>query len=270
MIYCYLKGGLGNMMFQIFATKSLSTDRGTNCSFPNLHNLLNYLDVEKTYNPNLNHSQEYLKYLTFLRELDITPPQKKLQVINYPFEYSVLELPYGDFIVDGFFQSEKYFSQNRKKILDWCKISPHIKNIIETKYSDIISKKTTSIHVRRGDYIKFSNNHRLQTLEYFNNAINILKNDTEIFIVFSDDIKWCKENFSGNKFFFVENEKDYVEMYLMSLCKNNIISNSSFSWWPAWLNENDNKKVIGPINWFGPGLSNISDRDIIPSEWIKI
>ena len=97
-----------------------------------------------------------------------------------------------------------------------------------------------------------------------------MKPDTEIFVVFSDDIKWCKENFIGNNFYFVENEKDYIEMYLMSSCNNNIISNSSFSWWSAWINENENKKIIGPKNWFGPSLSNISDRDIIPLEWIKI
>lgn len=270
MIYCYLKGGLGNMMFQIFATQCMALDRNTKCSFPNLHNLLSYLDIEKTFNPDFNHSQEYLEHLTFLRKLDITPPQKKLQVINYPFEYSVLDLPTEDFILDGFFQSEKYFAHHRNKILEWCKISKYIQNIIETKYHDILPRKTTSIHVRRGDYLRFSNHHTVQQLEYFNNSIEILKNDTEIFVIFSDDIKWCKENFIGDNFLFIENEKDYVEIYLMSKCKNHIISNSSFSWWSAWLNENENKKVIGPKNWFGPSLSHVSDKDIIPSEWIKI
>lgn len=270
MIYCNLKGGLGNMMFQIFAVKSLSIDKNTNCSFPNLYDLLDFLNSEKTHNPELNHSHDYLKYLSFFKNLDTSAPQYDLKVVNYPFEYSELELPTGDFVIDGFFQSEKYFLHHREQILEWCKMSSYIENIIETKYSKILSKITTSIHVRRGDYLKFSNHHTVQTLEYFNKAINLLKNDTELFIIFSDDIEWCKENFIGDNFFFVENEKDYVEMYLMSFCKNNIISNSSFSWWSAWLNENDNKKVIAPTNWFGPSLSNISDVDIIPYKWIKI
>ena len=270
MIYCYLKGGLGNIIFQILATKSLAIDKGVDCSFPNLHNLLDYLNSEKTHNPEINHTHEYLKYLTLFKNLNTIPPKKQLEAFNYPFEYSTLDLPSDDFIINGFFQSEKYFVHNRNKILEWCKVSSEIMNIIESKYQHLILKKTTSIHVRRGDYVRLSGSHFVQNITYFNNAIQIMKDVTDVFVIFSDDIKWCKENFVGDNFFFVENEKDYIEMSLMSICNNNIISNSSFSWLSAWLNENENKKVIGPIRWFGPHLSNLSDKDIIPSEWIKI
>lgn len=270
MIYCNLKGGLGNMMFQILTTKSFAYDKGVDCSFPNLISLLNYLNSEKTYNPNLNHSHEYLKFLTLFKNLNTYPPHKEMKLFDFPFEYRHLDLPEDDFIINGFFQSEKYFKHNRDKILEWCEISSEIKDIIEKKYSHVLSKETTSIHVRRGDYVKFSNHHFVQNIDYFKNSIEVLKDITEIFVVFSDDIEWCKQNFIGNNFFFVENEKDYIEICFMSLCKNNIISNSSFSWWPAWLNNNKNKKVVGPVNWFGPNLSHTSDKDIIPSEWIKI
>jgi len=270
MIYCYLKGGLGNMMFQIVATKSIASDMGVDCSFPNLYNLINYLNSEKTHNPNLNHGHDYLKYLTLFKNLNTESPRTNLPLFNFPFEYKEIELPKDNFIIDGFFQTEKYFSHNREKILEWCEITQETYDEIRKKYQFIFDKKITSIHVRRGDYIKFSNHHYVQTLDYFYKAMDYLKNETDMFVIFSDDLDWCKKNFVGSNLFFVENEKDYIEMYMMSLCKNNIISNSSFSWWAAWLNNNEEKKVVGPSNWFGPNLSNVIDKDIIPSNWIKI
>ena len=94
-------------------------------------------------------------------------------------------------------------------------------------------------------------------------------NNCENFIIFSDDIKWCKNNFIGDKFTFIEGEKDYIDLWLMSLCNHNIIANSSFSWWGAWLNQNPNKKVIAPINWFGPEKK-LNPKDIYCKNWIKI
>ena len=89
------------------------------------------------------------------------------------------------------------------------------------------------------------------------------------FLIFSDDITWCKKNFIGDSFIFIENEVDFIDMYLMSMCINNIIANSTFSWWGAWLNKNKNKKIISPINWFGPAKP-LNIRDVIPHNWVKI
>jgi len=267
MIYCNLKGGLANMMFQIAATKSFSIDLGVDCSFPNLDNMINYLNIENTYNPKMNHADEYR--LVF-RNLKKDNPNKPIKTINFPFEYSNIFLPKNeDFFVDGFFQSEKYFKHNRDKILELFNVDLSIKKIIESKYSFLNNKKTTSIHVRRGDYIKYPNHHPIQSINYYMDCINMLEKDTDIFVIFSDDIEWCKENLKNDKCYFIENEKDYVELYLMSICNNNIICNSSFSWWGAWMNENKNKKVMGPKKWFGPAITHSSD-DIIPEEWIKL
>lgn len=266
MIYCNLKGGLGNMLFQIASTKSISIDKNMDCSFPNLKNHLEYLNSENTYNPKLKHSTEYLK---LFKNLSTTAPTESVNVVEYPFEYSVLDYNYENVSLDGFFQSEKYFKHNRGEILKLIDFSFINKNYIEGKYNFIKNKKTTSIHVRRGDYVNYPNLHPTQSLEYYEQSIDILKNKTEIFLIFSDDIIWCKENIELENAIYIENEKDYIEMYLMSLCDNNIISNSSFSWWGAWLNENSNKIVIGPLKWFGNDIQH-NTGDILPDNWIKL
>ncbi len=266
MIYCNLKGGLGNMLFQIAATKSISIDKGTECSFPNLYHHLEYLNSENTYNPKLKHSNEYLK---LFKNLPTTELSEIVNVVEYPFEYTVLDYNYENVVIDGFFQSEKYFKHNRGEILKLIDFSFICKYYIESKYNFIKNKKTSSIHVRRGDYVNYPNLHPTQPLEYYGQSIDILKNKTEIFIIFSDDIIWCKENIKLENAIYIENEKDYIELYLMSLCDNNIISNSSFSWWGAWLNENQNKIVIGPSKWFGNDIQH-NTGDILPDNWIKL
>jgi hypothetical protein len=266
MIYCNLKGGLGNMLFQIAATKSISIDKNMYCSFPNLKGHLEYLNSENTYNPKLKHSNEYLK---LFKNLPTTTPTESVNIVEYPFEYSDLDYNYENVVIDGFFQSEKYFKHNRSEILKLIDFSFISKNYIEDKYNFIKNKKTTSIHVRRGDYVNYPNLHPTQSLEYYEQSIEILKNETEIFLIFSDDIIWCKENIKLENAIYIENEKDYIELYLMSLCDNNIISNSSFSWWGAWLNENPNKIVIGPLKWFGIDIQH-NTGDILPNNWIKL
>jgi hypothetical protein len=265
MIYCNLKGGLGNMLFQIAATKSIAIDNNTDCSFPNLESHIQYLNSEKTYNPRLNYGGEYM---SLLKNLNVLKPTTN-KLVTYPFNYIQSPSFSEDVIIDGFFQSEKYFSHNRTEILNFIKPTPEIISIINDKYGNVLKRKCTSIHVRRGDYVRHPNHHPVQTLEYYNGAINTLKDKTETFIVFSDDIEWCKINLNFDNVIYIEGEKDYIELYLMSLCDNNITSNSSFSWWGAWLNENENKTVIGPNKWFGPAI-NHDTSDIIPETWIKM
>ncbi len=269
MIYCNLKGGLGNMLFQIAAVKSLAIDNQREFSFPNLNSHLGYLTYDNVYNPKLNYAYEYLLYFNKFKSLKTNPPTNGFKTIRYPFEYLDIPLPNDDVFVDGFFQSEKYFVHNRKQILELFEIDNDIKESIKLKYCDLLILKTSAIHVRRGDYVNHPNHHPTQDLEYYLKGMNILKPMTDKFVIFSDDIEWCKENLIGDDIIYIENEKDYIEMYLMSLCDNNIISNSSFSWWGAWLNKYENKMVIGPTKWFGSAIQN-NTNDIIPDSWIKI
>ena len=140
---------------------------------------------------------------------------------------------------------------------------------MDEKYGDLLNVKTTAIHVRRGDYVRHSNHHPVQTMDYFNKGIDVVKDNTYTFLVFSDDIEWCKEHFKVDNIIYIEDEKDYIEIYLMSLCDNDIIANSSFSWWGSFLNKNPNKKVFAPSIWFGPrGPRNFVD--IFQPEWTVI
>lgn len=268
MIFISLKGGLGNMLFQIAAGISFAKRLQTDMCLINLNSHLEYLNADNVYQPQLNHSLEYLKLNQFKKFNKTSNSENFPSVkINYPFCY-IDTLPQDNCLVNGFFQSEKFFINEKEHILEDFKPTKEIE--IELSKYDFSNFKTTSIHVRRGDYLKFPDLHTVQKIEYFKEAIRLTKNKTDKYVIFSDDIDWCKTVFVGNEFYFVENEKDYVEIYLMSLCDNNIISNSSFSWWGAWMNSNKNKIVIAPEKWFGPKDPSLIDKDIIPKEWIKI
>ena len=269
MIYCDLKGGLGNMMFQIAACLSFAKDNNTESIFPNLKMHLHYLNEEKEYNPNINYTQEY-NALNIFKNLKCLKRNDSLKVYEFPFNYKNVKLESSDAIINGFFQTEKYFIHNETYIRKIFQIDEFVLHKINEKYKEILKyKETTSIHIRRGDYLKLKKHHPSLSLDYFRNAIDLTKQNTDKYIIFSDDIEWCKTKFQGNKFIFIENERDYIELYLMSLCKNNIISNSSFSWWGAWLNPNERKIIISPKKWFGEMIKE-DDSDIIPENWKRI
>lgn len=179
---------------------------------------------------------------------------------------------------NGFWQSEKYF----KNIEGVIRQEFTLKYPLSTKswgWKEIIEKdrESISIHIRRGDYIhnKDTNNfHGVCGLDYYREALQKLTEkkgkDVEIF-VFSDDIAWAKENlYLPHISHWVSGLgiPDYEEIYLMSLCKHNIIANSTFSWWGAWLNKNPNKIVIAPKQWFSHKTAD--DLDILPKEWLQI
>jgi hypothetical protein len=169
--------------------------------------------------------------------------------------------------LDGYYQNERYFKEYRENILSLFSIDESTKNYLTEKYSDISFDNTCSIHVRRGNYVERQHFHPLQTVEYYKRAISIIGEKT-LFLIFSDDIEWCKINldFIENKI-FISGNLDYQDLYLMSMCNHNIIANSSFSWWGAWLNKHINKKVIYPSHWFnnGPDSTQIGGEN-----WIKI
>lgn len=160
----------------------------------------------------------------------------------------------------GYFQSYKYFEHYQCKIL---------KQFVFKKEHQIKVKQYgtdfTSIHVRRGDYIG-NNAYFICDINYYNEACKIIGDNK--YLIFSDDIGWCKNNFIGNKFEIIEGLSDYESLCLMSKGKNNIMANSSFSWWASYLNSNVNKKIIAPAKWFD-GLQH-NTKDLYIEDWIMI
>jgi len=126
--------------------------------------------------------------------------------------------------------------------------------------------ETVSLHIRRGDYLRTQDHHPVCSLDYYMDALSKFRDKEYKFIVFSDDVDWCRNNFNED-FIFTEGNTDYEDMWLMSLCDHNIIANSSFSWWGAWLNDNPNKRVIAPKKWFGPSYSNWKLDDLFCNDW---
>ncbi len=122
--------------------------------------------------------------------------------------------------------------------------------------------------MRRGDYVWLSHIHPVQPLAYYQRAVELM-GDYQRMLVFSDDLPWCRENFSFNNMTFVEGQSDMDDLWMMGLCKHNIIANSSFSWWGAWLNENHAKKVVAPKLWFG-NAATMDTKDIVPAKWILL
>lgn len=177
---------------------------------------------------------------------------------------------------DGYWQSEKYF----KNIESDIRREFTLKKILDSKFDNIIEKinntPSISVHIRRGDYIndpKTKAFHNVCNLDYYSTAIDTIKAQVNnpTFFVFSDDIDWAEKNLNTNSpTFWISNlgGEDYKELILMSKCKHNIISNSSFSWWGAWLNQNPDKIVIGPKQWFAHKTSN--ELDILPKTWLQI
>lgn len=176
---------------------------------------------------------------------------------------------------DGFFQNEKYFENVRSELTEVFSL----KNPIDEKNQEVLNKiietNSVSLHVRRGDYVTLESAnkfHGLCSLEYYKKAINYIAKKVENphLFLFSDDIDWVIQNLKIEYPFTVvdfNQNKGFLDMNLMKKCKHNIIANSSFSWWGAWLNENPDKIVIAPKQW---NIQQPKKCNIIPKKWVRL
>lgn len=192
---------------------------------------------------------------------------------EFIFDYNVFQQR-SSFIV-GIWQVESYFKNIKSQIEQEFEFSKPTDSENIKLINNIKKCESVSIHIRKGDYetrhwkdiLGFMDN-----TKYYNNALNYInaKLENPHFFIFSDDIEWAKNNFQLSKYTYIDHNKgklSYIDMYLMSLCKHNIIANSTFSWWGAWLNKNENKIVIMPDKWIN---KDYSPEGIFPQEWIKI
>jgi len=250
-----LAGGLGNQMFEVAAAASLAKDNNTLLLInPSEHILPNQGRNINTYLNNVFH-----RIAT-----DNAPPVK----VGYSWDhFYYAPIPYQPNIkLGGHFQSYKYFDHNRQYIRDLFAPTFDVRNHIAKTYPQDKSK-ITAIQVRRGDYYKFPNHHPLLTPDYYAKAVK-MASAKEVW-VFSDDIEWCKENLHFDCPIRYVKDEDYIEMYLMSLCKNLVIANSSFGWWAAYL-KNTPGQIFAPHSWFGPSLiaEGFKHDDLVPNDWI--
>lgn len=224
-------GRLGNQLFQIATTVACALDNNTDYKFPK------WKYSEYFY---LDNCWENIKCEEIYKE-------------EY-FHYKKIKINNKNTDLVGYFQSYKYFKDYEYEI----------KNLLTPNICYGINDYT-SIHVRRGDYTNLKNEYIELTLDnYYNKAMSMT--DSDKFIVFSDDINWCRNIFKGNRFEFCESSNEIEDFAKMISCKNNIIANSTFSWWAAYLNQYPDKIVIAPKKWFGPNL-NHNTKDLIPNKW---
>lgn len=278
-----IKGGLGNQMFQYAFIKALSLKH--NCKA-----LIDMTFYETDIN-NLNekitrHSYQLDNFNISLNK--ITPDEIKKYHFNIPLINRIYEVwrcggkydkcltkeRIGNKMYIGYFQSEKYFKDYREEILKDFTLKTELTEDNKKMLERITGTNSVSLHIRRGDYVNLSNIYGVCTLEYYKKAIEYISSKVSEphFYLFSDDIAWVKENFKINYPCTIVDinteENGYYDLELMKNCKHNIIANSSFSWWGAWLNDNTNKIVISPQKWVA--TTKINAQDTICENWIRL
>lgn len=285
MVIVEIIGGLGNQMFQ-YAFKMAYDNKNAVHSCININTFQNY--KRQSYQLNVFNIDSDLATPSMVKK---TLNARRVLKWRFPFDWhhetisnivkekneNIYEPELlnktGDIYFSGYFQTDKYFRRIRSDVLNAFTLKVPL-NLENQKILNKIqkTKNSVSIHVRRGDYVQLQHIYGITDTEYYERAIEyISKNVKEPhFFVFSNDIEWCRKNIKTNhSITFVDintAETGYFDLELMRNCKHNIIANSSFSWWGAWLNENPDKIVIAPQQWFFDGRS----TDILPDDWIKL
>lgn len=289
MIVMRLKGGLGNQMFQYALGRRLSIDHNTTLaletsSFKTDHLRVYRLDTfqisatasdQLPFFPTTGPKRRINTFLQFFRKL-IGRPFDILKERSFDFDPSVLNCSVNAFL-DGFWQSEQYFSTIRQTLINDFQPTQPLTGELAHIANAITQCNAVAIHVRRGDYVSDPTTtayHGVCSKQWYEQAAQYMKAKIpELqFFVFSDDFEWAKNNLSFDApTTFIKPSPDGLEchdLYAMTLCKHNIIANSSFSWWGAWLNQHPNKIVIAPKQWFIAGPQ--TTDDLIPKSWIRL
>jgi hypothetical protein len=279
-----LLGGLGNQMFQYAFYRSLQ-NKGINVyadlSDFDEYPLHNGYELERVFNLSVKTPGKFLLNLFrpnqskwIFRKLKRILNLKKTYIVEEnEFTFDASFFNNANQYYSGYWQNEEYFNHIADQIKHDFKF-PEIAGIEnQTVLQQIINTESIAIHVRRGDYLKDTLLGGICNLDYYEQAILSINSKIKDpqFFVFSDDMAWCRQNLNMENATYIDWNKgsnSYIDMQLMSNCKHNIIANSSFSWWGAWLNNNSNKVVIAPKKW----VNNLTTRDpdICPKSWIKI
>lgn len=292
MLTCNLQGGLGNQLFQIFTTIALSLKTNQSFFFINKHKLTSDAAAANGTTIRYSYWDTFLSNLKpFIKDQDKLP-KLELYFKEQSFSYDpsiLINLLNNQHIVKmlvGYFQSSKYFDVYKDKIFQLLKIANKqlvMKVLYETK---IDFDNTISMHFRLGDYKKYPEIYPILTTEYYTNSINYILSQTTNKNKGKKSILYFCEDDDFNdvlqiiiqlqsiytEFIFERADNtlaDWQQMLLMSLCKDNIIANSTFSWWGAYFNTNPLKNVCYPATWFHPKAGN-NTEDLCPNDWTAI
>jgi len=283
MIITKLNGGLGNQIFQYSLGRRLATKHQTTLKLDILnfekdplrsYCLENFNIQENFADKNEINKLEKRGWQKIINNLLPYPRRSYIQEKKIFFDENILRTK-DNVCLDGYWQSEKYFKDIENIIRAEITLKKELSDEARQIEKNILSTNSISLHIRHGDYLnqKMSKIFEICGHDYYSKAIDKIteteKNPT--FFIFSDDITWVKNNLSlPRPHTLINRDKkfnDCEELILMNRCKNNIIANSSFSWWGAWLNNNPDKIVIAPKKWFKDARD---IEDLIPSSWIKI
>tara|TARA_B000000557_G_C20801675_1_gene455839 strand:+ start:171 stop:1037 length:867 start_codon:yes stop_codon:yes gene_type:complete len=286
MIGVQLQGGLGNQLFQIYTAIAYS-----------LENYIPFILPETKYD--MRKRGLYWSHNSFLHGMKrFTSDQKIAQLENFKYiepKFSFSTIPIKEHILlHGYFQSYKYFekhSKNITRLLQIPKKQEAVKENLRVKYADKFKEDpiTISLHFRLGDYKSLSDFHPIMTDDYYlYSLIYIIKscrkenkpfkvfyfceseNNDEVFLRINKYDNFLKARGVNCEFVKVSDEyQDWEQLLIMSICNHNIIANSSFSWWGAYLNENKNNIVMYPERWFGRKMQHHDLSDLFPITWNK-
>lgn len=265
-------GRLGNQLFQYAALKSLSLRKNYQLVLPNnQHNRLVEFNLRTHYAP-----------------VNTIPVSNIYSEKHFHYDSEFFNCQ-DNTSFEGYYQSDKYFKDidyiiRREFVLKNTNIINEANNTISKIKDRHPNQKITGFHIRRGDNVPANSNyatvegaqfktnkedyHPLLEQRYIDYCLNEFQDDVKL--IFSDsqkDIEWCKQNLKADHLYFIGGNNDLFDFQIMQLCDNLAISNSSFSWWSAWLNKNEHKRIIAPYKWFGKAYKDHNLKDLFPNGW---
>lgn len=278
-------GGLGNQMFQFAFYMALKcrfravrADLTEFKSYP-LHNGYELerafgikLDLIPEWQRKLYNNKESDPLYTMLKRLSGLKDTIFVERTEFQYDASIFADASSKYYV-GYWQNEQYFSELRNELLESFSYKKALSQNNLKLFGEIERSNSVAIHVRRGDYVGHEFLGGICTDHYYQKAIEKIEESIEnpTYFVFSNDIPWCKSNLALSQAYFSEQnvgQSSVIDLHLMSHCKHNIIANSTFSWWGAWLNRNTKKIVIAPSKWIKS--STYDDSTMVPPSWLKI
>ncbi len=252
-----MRGRLGNQMFQIANVYAQSLRHNRQLILPRSDTSVS------------DYYSTVFRKLEFLIERS-PENDPNVHVINGTHQHQVyIPHPTKPTIFEGYYETEKYFVEYAESIKWLYGPTPAFVEEALRDYPQLKAGSTSAVVVRRGDFLTQPDRHPVVTAGYLHTAHALLPKTDHTFIV-SDDIPWCRENLHLPNMVFVS-YVTWKALWLLSLCDHFVISNSTFTWWGAWLSRNSNKVVVTPETWFGPNLSPyIDQRDIRCEGWLRV